>query len=249
MECRIINLNMSSIQFVYCMGDIHGEFAKLKKKLKSLPNNSLLLICGDVGLGFKTRTETKKELKKLNIYCSNRNLHLGLMRGNHDNPKFFLDEKISVYSNIIILRDYDILSVKNKNILIVGGGVSIDRSVRIKGVSYWEDEEIKLPSLKQISNIKENQINMVLSHISPQSAPPFVFSKVIVDFYKNMDPTLEYSLKREREDMEELKRLLLSENKQIDYWVFGHYHRHLEANVDGINFIGLNIFETKEIWK
>ena len=62
-------------------------------------------------------------LRKINsvLYC---------IRGNHDDPSYFNDNIINK-SNVKLIKDYSIISVGDKNILCIGGAVSIDRKYRI----------------------------------------------------------------------------------------------------------------------
>lgn len=52
-----------------------------------------------------------------------------LIRGNHDNPLVFQNPKYKS-GRVITLSDYDIIEFKNKRILTIGGGTSIDRLYR-----------------------------------------------------------------------------------------------------------------------
>ena len=51
------------------------------------------------------------------------------VRGNHDDPSYFNEEKVN-YERFRCVPDYSVINVCGRNVLCVGGAVSIDRKYR-----------------------------------------------------------------------------------------------------------------------
>ena len=94
------------------------------------------------------------------------------VRGNHDNPAYYAEERIN-HARWRTVPDYSIISVYEHNILCIGGATSIDRYQRIKenarnhvkDVSYyWPDEapEYKPAELEAIPGTI--RIDTVITH-------------------------------------------------------------------------------------
>jgi len=95
-----------------------------------------------VGLGFKPINEWLKEMSNIGLisFLENKNIECFFIRGNHDNPSWF-DDKTVTTKSLKAVSDYSILSAPNRNILCVGGGISLDRTLRKK---YHNDVQVLL---------------------------------------------------------------------------------------------------------
>lgn len=126
---------------IYCVGDIHGNFNSIKGFVKQNDiHNSLIIICGDCGLGFESINHYKQTvfpdlIKVLDKY----NDSLVFIRGNHDNFALF-NTVMFDYERLKVVPDYTVLNVYynedktviNHSILCVGGATSIDRTYRMQ---------------------------------------------------------------------------------------------------------------------
>ncbi len=124
--------------------DIHGYFDAIENHIESHDiRNCVMVIAGDIGLGFKPFNQYIDIFGKINKFLRLRNITLLLLRGNHDDPTYFSEGKIN-FSNVKTIPDYSIISIYYEgddnfeglpkfNVLCVGGGVSIDRLRRIDG--------------------------------------------------------------------------------------------------------------------
>ena len=117
-----VNVDAKSI---YAVGDIHGCFNTLVGMIKNYSiRDSIIICCGDCGLGFNTPEGDKQTMTKLNNVCKKNNVRVIMVRGNHDDPKFF-EEGLANTKYITAVPDYTVI---NGNILCVGGATSIDRT-------------------------------------------------------------------------------------------------------------------------
>ena len=219
------------------IGDIHGNFRKFLSDLKEKSyQNTTMIQLGDFGVGFRPLDQEYVLIDPINTWLQENNNFLYVFRGNHDNPDYFENPKFE-FSNIKFLKDFSTITVDEKNILILGGAISIDRMTRKPGVTYWKDEEIPfiIPDIKDL--VPEGMlIDIVCTHSCPSFVWPTEFNKVVKDFMK-IDKSLELELINER------KRLDLFYNKIIDYngyapklWVYGHMHKTITTQVENCNF-------------
>jgi metallophosphoesterase superfamily enzyme len=95
------------------IGDIHGNFNGLITKLtqRRIRNENLIQV-GDFGLGFRREKDDLLFMDKLNESLIKKGNRLFVIRGNHDNPKFF-DGAIQM-SNLQLLPDYSVLNLEGK---------------------------------------------------------------------------------------------------------------------------------------
>jgi UDP-2,3-diacylglucosamine pyrophosphatase LpxH len=191
---------------------------------------------GDFGIGFTTEYNDRKILNNLNDKLSEKNIKLYAIRGNHDNPDFFNGDY--TFSNLSLLPDYTVLELDSKNILCIGGAISVDRIPRIiENMSYsrvgstfrchWYDEKVIFDEGK----LKEfKDIDVIVTHTAPDYCAPLNkigFGSLVEEFSVN-DPTLKDELKEERAIMTDMFQILF-ENNDIKYHFYGHFHRsHVE---------------------
>ena len=119
------------------LGDIHGDYDVIRKFIKNYDiTNANIIQLGDFGVGFGTFTENKKQLDYYNKIFVKRNVHIWVVRGNHDNKLYFNNDLFKC-SNIHLMPDYSVQKLNNQNILFIGGGISIDRTFRKLNTNYW----------------------------------------------------------------------------------------------------------------
>ena len=81
------------------------------------------------------------------------------IRGNHDRPD--LCRKHHNY-----LGDYGYL--EDLNLFYVSGGFSIDQWARTVGIDWWEDEELSITELQEMTDLfVEKKPKIVMSHVLP----------------------------------------------------------------------------------
>lgn len=199
--------------------------------------NALYIVLGDVGFGFSKEKYYNDIFAKFNPFLAENNSHLVFMRGNHDDPSYFLEEKIQ-YSNILTIPDYSIIKLKEHNALCVGGGISIDRSWRLsreKTVNkfiqeekdfkklYWENESLIFneDELKQVLESGIN-IDMFFSHIPPINNED-LGNKSLLESWMECDETLKDDLDKEKHQMD-LLFSSLKKNYNLIFCAWAHMH-------------------------
>lgn len=258
MKINKINIECETI---YAVGDIHGCFNKLVEMIKRYDiTNSCIIVCGDCGLGFLSINGTSTDLSKLNKLAKDNNVHIVMVRGNHDDPAYFNNGYINT-DNIIAVPDYTVL---NGSILLVGGATSIDRTYRQDkeeyryrkysmyhpdktiydyraeyGSFYWYDEAPIYSEEAMDELIKEGiKIKHVCTHTCPSFCDPQ--EKDGIRSWIAHDPGLEEDINNERQVMDNIWNRLVTDTHPLESWTYGHYHRHSHEDYEGVSFTMLD---------
>jgi predicted phosphodiesterase len=240
-----IQLNYKKIIFA---GDIHGLINLKSVCLNYIKHidNSLIIFCGDIGLGFSPFIIEKNILLDCNIILKEKNIHIILFRGNHDNPDLFKENNNYNLSNITVIPDYTILKTELYNILCIGGGISIDRSLR-NNMTYWNNEIITPLNddiKSEIKNLNYN-IDIICTHESPTFIKPINESIIeqgdMVHYYSITDKQLKQDNWNDRIKLNDIYEFIIQYHN-IKYWVYGHFHEHYYTEYNNIKFIGLDMF-------
>jgi len=201
------------------IGDIHGDLGVIYSLIEKLPENSNIIQLGDFGVGFSDINYSDK-LYKLNYRLKQKKINVYVCRGNHDDPSYFKGQYVDDY-NLKLIPDYSLINIEGKNVLFVGGGISLDRSYRAEGRSYWKEEKV-VSNLEVLKNIES--VDVVVSHIAPSFCHPSTWN----DFVKrwvSVDPSLSIELKEERKILDDVFYFLREERKfKIKNWFYGHFH-------------------------
>jgi hypothetical protein len=173
------------------IGDVHGKFKVYAYLIKGFPASIQL---GDMGIGFPGKA-VDYEQKHFPDNPTN-----FFIRGNHDNPEAC--RKKQSY-----LGDFGYLEAEK--IFFVSGAWSVDRHLRIEGVSWWPDEELTNEQAEAaLALYKKVRPPIVASHECPNRA------------HEKLD--IYYNVMRSR------TALLLDAMLEIaepQVWVFGHHHQ------------------------
>jgi UDP-2,3-diacylglucosamine pyrophosphatase LpxH len=227
---------------IILVGDVHGAYGKLRYDINRLGYEDAYIIqVGDFGVGFHKPNYYKDQaFPELNEMLVRKNCHLYAIRGNHDDPEYFKQTNNPFdFSNITLLQDYAELDLIGKSILLVGGAVSIDRTWRTQGKSWWSDEGFNL-KLEHEFPYKDRQYDLVVTHTRPG----------VCGAFKGFDNIKEWC----NNDVD-LKNNLIEESLMVDYlyvqtkpkdWIYGHFHESAVAHYENTKFRCLNIDEHYE---
>lgn len=236
-------------------GDIHGEFNALIYKLciQSGMTDTLLIVAGDCGFGFDKYGYYENVFKRNSSRLSKSNNWVLMVRGNHDNPAYFNDEKIA-HKRFRTVPDYSVVQACGHNILCVGGAISIDREYRkvhdmrysySVNQSYWSDEMPVFES-EILKSINDNyRIDTVITHTAPSFCE--LISKEGLSGWAAMDPEIIPDCEQERMVMDKIFENLRYAGHPISRWCYGHFHQSWNSVIEGVLFSMLDIMEFKEI--
>lgn len=256
---NFFSLPQTSKSFLVC-GDIHGEFRQLVYNIKRLNiTEAVVVVAGDCGLGFEKEEYYHQLYKQIHKALEKQQVRILLIRGNHDDPAYFDGSRIN-FPNMIALPDYSVLQFNGKNVLCVGGGISVDRVPRIRSMwfdrakgkkgcpVYWEDEQVVFneEALAEL-NREGISVNAVIAHTAPSFCYPTTKSGVAG--WMLQDETLERDLETERGTMDRLYDHLISNKHPVEDWYYGHFHASLNQFIKNTRFCLLDVQELKTLWE
>ena len=210
-------LDLTTYKNYIFIGDPHGLHAIqdiLKHFTKDVPDNTIMFFCGDIGIGFSDIEKQSKTLDKCNDIAIKHNYYLVLVRGNHDNPDLFIDNSPLNKSNIKLVEDYTIIKTFDKNVLCIGGAISIDRSQRVEGKTYWKNETVKpIDEFLSIDiQYADFNIDIICAHSSPTYIKPVNTSVIdqgsIVNNWSIWDSKLKQDNWDDRHTLEDIYELI-----------------------------------------
>lgn len=247
----------NTINSLYFCGDLHWNPNYLKWMIKKYDlNNSCIICCGDFGIGFSPKME-QQELALLNKFCNLRSIYVLALQGNHDCKIYFIDSKFDDNKYVYLIPSYTIINVLGKNILNIGGAISIDRKYRQRNDSvnivkymkyhncdyktaelkaprtYWEDEAIVYQS-----KVKEH-IDIICSHSAPSFCYPIDKGFIVQEFAQYDDKLLE-DVANERTILDKVYE---DYKDTVTHWYYGHFHNSYSQVVGNTYFKLLNINE------
>ena len=217
------------------LGDHHGEWSELDWIISS-KNIRDCYICsvGDSGVGFCTKAIQLKKFEYLNTEFKNKNIIFMSIRGNHDDPSYFTGSDRLDLSNFKLIEDYTVMTYKNKKIQFIGGAISIDRTSRREGSSYWSNESVNF--------IKEKceKVDVLVTHTTTSFCFPQTFNRLVYD-WASEDAYLLEDLTNERAVMDEICKLC---NPSLQ--IYGHFH---SSRVETINSCTHKLLNINEMWQ
>jgi UDP-2,3-diacylglucosamine pyrophosphatase LpxH len=232
---------------IYFIGDIHGDFDELAHRLAVRKiKDSVLIQVGDFGLGFSARSDEELKMKSLNKILKSKNNVIYAIRGNHDDPEYF--EKKTKIGKVCLLPDYSIVKCDGNTVLLAGGAISIDRSVRVQGRNYWSKEKFVFDSNKLVATLAEIQtVDIVVTHSAPKEFWPFAFSALVHNYIKR-DDDLAADLSAERKRHSKLLKFIMGRFAP-SHWYYGHFHTTNDGKYNNLRYYALGEAEIRQhLW-
>lgn len=243
---------------VLVSGDIHGDFKGIVFKLcvQHGLKDTLLIVAGDCGFGFEKLGYYETIYNQVAGRLRKANNWIVFIRGNHDDPSYFSEEKVS-YKRWRCIPDYSIVQACGHTILCVGGAVSIDRYERkqenarmrerghLQTAVWWPDEVPQFDKERIESIPADIRVDTVITHTSPSFCE--LQNKQGLKSWAVMDPALLWDTDKERKTIDEVFHALLQYGHPVQRWYYGHFHQSWSGRQDDVNFTMLDIEEFKEI--
>lgn len=223
--------------YVILQGDPHG-LKYIRAALDVIPEGRDWIVIGDCGVGFDEKNKEgliKELLLHIDQICYIKNINLYLIRGNHDNPSWWKENKV-VLLRTKFVKDYDSFVFPNgKTALAVGGGISIDRCLR-GGASYWEDEVTTDPPEGL------GEFDFVFAHDCPTEVNHHTngLEKSFFHFV-SQDVDLINDCEKQRATMD---KVFFTANPKV--YIYGHFHNTHRCEYYGCKFRCLDINELYE---
>ena len=216
------------------LGDNHGAWGELLYiiKTKNL-SNAYIISVGDLGIGFNPSGDLmqcdllSKEFKK-------RNINFYGIRGNHDDPLYFSGDNRICLDNFELIQDYTIFEYNSKLIQFIGGAVSIDRTGRAEGISYWVDEGVNFD--KELCK----KVDILVTHTAPSWCFPQQFNEMVYGWARE-DAYLLEDLTDERAVLDEIFKIC-----KPSLHLYGHFHSSCTERVNGCMS---KLLDINEIWE
>lgn len=249
---------------IFVRGDLHGDIVtglsfKLNKELREATMNDVIVVCGDIGLGFAGED---KELKYVLDWLAQRNTNYIFVRGNHDNC-FYWDscpytngnETVQlrrgmlqnakcgdkVYSNVFLVNHTAIIGINGKHCLFIGGGQSHD----VFNLVYPHEKERIREYKKRNAWFRTVGVNW---WINEQINVPYANS-IIFEGLDKFDYVFTHEapacllekglitrgLRRLQPSAGEYFLDRVRSMKSISHWYCGHYHINQDFKIDDTN--------------
>lgn len=217
------------------LGDHHGNWHYLFYQIdKHNLKDCYIISVGDCGIGFSFKEKQLNEIEKFNDCFKSKNIHFKAIRGNHDNPLYFKGKDRICLDHFELIEDYTICNYKEQTIQFIGGAISIDRTGRSKGVSYWEDEGVVF------DRDSCQKVDILVTHTAPSYCFPQQFNEIVYGWAKE-DSYLIKDLTEERAVMDEIFKIC-----QPKLHLYGHFHTSVDENINQCRHKLLNI---DELWE
>ena len=227
---------------LYVTGDTHGDldFQKIidwSEATKLNKSKDYLVILGDFGYVWANKRDAH-EKGKLD-FISRLPFTTLFIDGNHENHSrlnamrvvnFMGGKAHKVHDSIYHLMRGHVYNICNKSIFTFGGASSIDKHLRIEGISWWKEEEFNyIEANTAYDNL--NKIKWEVDYVLTHSAPLSIRNKLFEgnNLYKpsSTERILEAILR----------------NIKFKSWYFGHYH--IDKNMNNFKAMYENIERMK----
>lgn len=218
------------------LGDVHGAWNTLFYILRTKDLKNCSIVCvGDLGVGFSRTESLERGLhQNLNEDFKERNIVFYGIRGNHDDPLYFTEQNKVQLSNFQLIDDYSVYTYNNKTIQFVGGAVSIDRTGRQPGVSFWENEGV-------VFNREAcKHVDILVTHTAPSHCFPQQFNETVYGWARQ-DAYLIEDLNDERAVVDEIFKLC-----SPTLHLYGHFH---SSWTESINNCKHKLLDINELWE
>lgn len=207
------------------IGDVHGKYRQYREIIRDKRDTIQL---GDMGVGFKKISAAPDAWEWLPnppydaMFAGNHRF----IRGNHDNPQVCARHNQWIPDGTV-----------ENDVMFIGGGLSIDKHLRLEGYSWWPDEELSQaewePVVDKYLAVKPR---IMLTHECPEQAAAHLFGVLTSQGYKLEWPSITRQAFQAMWD-----------GHEPELWVFGHWHQSKDAKMRGTRFVCLNELETMEI--
>ena len=163
---------------VLIAGDIHGDYHHILRLLEVARNHdcNIILALGDFGY-FPNRKWSIEFLTLTNNACQKSGMNIYWLDGNHENhadifqmtqgandQSFLTVMNETILSNLHYLPRGYVFDIDDVSFMSYGGAYSIDRSMRVKNISWFPEEMIDIEHLR---SLPDQHVDILLTHDVP----------------------------------------------------------------------------------
>jgi hypothetical protein len=187
----IINRSFGNIQFVVnsskkrimVLGDVHAEWPSLNALIKK-ESPDLIIQLGDFGFFPRLNFFGCGDLSKINLMGAD----LIFCGGNHEDWETLIEietsENLELVPNLFYApRCSTLLLPDGREMIFLGGAVSIDRCFRKEGIDWFRQEIIPESVMY---NLPDRKIDIIASHTTPMEFLPILNAIEIPDPSRNI---------------------------------------------------------------
>jgi hypothetical protein len=139
--------------------------------------------------------------------------------GNHDDYSFLPPHA---------LGDFGVHRAADVEMFFVRGAFSIDRKYRTPGLNWWAEEELSPQRLAEAIALYRNvKPSLMVTHDCPMS---------ITRFVGDPDVLRSFGFLEEPRTRTQVALQTMLEAHQPARWIFGHYHRNITFQTEGVTF-------------
>lgn len=210
---------------IHITGDFHGNINRFNKNFMpdepTWGEEDYLIICGDFGFLFLDNDEEHSLLDQI----EQKPYTVLFLDGNHENfhkiNEFPVEEwhggKVHrIRSNILHLMRGQIFEIDGHTFFTMGGGYSMDRYMRVKDKTYWDEElpcDAEYKAAAETLRQHDFQVDYILSHTAP------------AEIVRRM----KYSPDVHELELQGFLEWVMYETK-YKRWFFGHFHIDYEVD-------------------
>lgn len=197
--------NIPFIEKALIIGDTHGNTCFLKSAIEKAKQHDCDAVfqVGDFGWFPKLPSPVDENI------IQDYDFPVFFIDGNHedfDDLWQYVEDKdiIEVRKNLWYIQRGSNIRIGNVNCLFIGGAHSIDKAHRVKGVSWFPQENLRNCDIDKA--LSHKHLDVVFSHDCPES----------INIVHDADPQSIYNRHR--------LQSIAEKYKMINWWYFGHYH-------------------------
>ena len=207
---------------VTIIGDVHGgnDLRRYSKLCKESPHPTIQV--GDLSMNFSWlhhRIDTSQHF---------------VLGGNHD--CYLGDHSILNYPGY--LGNHGLLNFPDStSLFFIRGAYSIDKKWRTPGFDWWPEEELSPSQMDlALADYDIAKPEVVITHTCPSSVTKEVAHPSTLKYY---DHPVTFK------SQTSIALQAAFESHQPKLWIFGHFHKRVEFEVHGTQFICLDMFRDK----
>lgn len=209
-------------------------------------HQTLIIVLGDSNFGKNDIEYYKEKLEYFNKVMSYNDTYVAFIRGNDDDPAFFNGQ--FVYTNVMLVEDYTVISTNKHNILCIGGAVSSNREWKKKQEEriskfanrkyYYEDEAPVYNAEKLQEAIQSAKIDIVCTHTSPSFTQPQ--TKKDVSVWCKADDKISDDCIKERIVFDKVFNTIRENGITPTAWFYSHFRLPYNERRSDVIFFSIN---------